>query len=334
MSLLFPHSAIDDDAIRYFSLARYALLEGLRLLGVGAGQRVLIPSFICRDVLASVSLAGATPCWYGVGPGLTPASPPELWPEAQTVLAVNYFGFAQDLAPFEAYARRTGAAVIEDNAHGYLSRDLEGRWLGTRAPIGLLSVRKTFRIPDGAALVINDPALAKRLPAQVSIEGKGLQSAQSVKMRLRRIPLIGSGLLRMATTVVRAVRKHKTGSELPLPDPFSETTIQFPPNPWAGLLSAIGGCDGQTEIARRRAAYLECAGEGARHGVAPVFSALPEHCAPYGYAFRSEAAAYRAMQQAADRMRFDLVTWPDLPEAVWQTAPAHYRNVRLINFLW
>ncbi len=334
MPVLFPQSSINDDAIRYFSLARYALLEGLRLLGVGKGQRVLLPSFICRDVLASVALADATPCWYDVTSGLTPASPPELWPEAEAVLAVNFFGFAQDLAPFEAYARRTGAAVIEDNAHGYLSRDPQGRWLGTRAPMGLLSIRKTFRIPDGAALVVNDSVLTKRLPGQVPIDGGGLQSAQSVKARLRRVPFVGSGLLRMATALVRAVRKHKTGSELPLSDPLSESTIPFSQNPWAGLMAAISRCDAQAEIARRRAAYLECAREGARYEVVPVFPSLPEHCVPYGYAFRSEASAYRAMQRVADRMGFDLVTWPDLPGIVRQTAPVHYHNVHLINFLW
>jgi len=331
---LGPLEDASTGAVRYYSLARFAFLEALRLWGVGQGQRVLLPSFICRDLLAPVALLGATPCWYDVGPALAPMEPPEAWPEASVVLAANYFGFPQELAPFIAYAERTGARVLEDNAHGYLSRDRRGRWLGTRAPFGLLSFRKTLRVPDGAALLCNDPDLAKVVPAQIPSNGEGIQSAQSIKTRLRRIPLIGSALLRMATTVVRMRRMQKTGSAVPLLDPLSESNIPFSPNPWSGLLSAISQTDGQAEIARRRALYVECAQQGERYRVDPVFPSLPELCAPYGYPFRGGVSGISAMQRVADRMRFDLVTWPDLPEAVWQTAPAHYRNVHLINFLW
>lgn len=334
MNRLGPLEDASPGAVRYYSLARFAFLEALRLWGVGRGQRVLLPSFICRDMLAPVSLLGATPCWYDVSPTLEPVEPPEAWPEASVVLAVNYFGFPQDLAPFIAYAERTGARVLEDNAHGYLSRDRRGRWLGTRAPLGLLSLRKTLRVPDGAALLCNDPDLAKAVPAQIPSNGEGIQSAQSIKTMLRRIPLIGSALLRMATTAVRMRRRQKTGSAFPLPDPLSESNIPFSPNPWSGLRSAIGQTDGQAEIARRRAVYVECAREGERYSVDPVFPSLPELCAPYGYPFRGGASGVSAMQRVADRMGFDLVIWPDLPESVRQVAPAHYLNVHLINFLW
>ena len=70
----------------------------------------------------------------------------------KALLAVNYFGFAQDLAPFREYCLRTGATLIEDNAHGFLSKDTSGVLLGTRADLGITSIRKTFRLVNGAAL--------------------------------------------------------------------------------------------------------------------------------------------------------------------------------------
>lgn len=331
---LRPLEITGDHVVRYYSLGRFALLDALRLWGVGRGQRVLLPSFICRDLLAPVSRLGATPCWYDVGPTLVPAEPPELWPEAAVVLAINYFGFAQDLAPFAAYAQRTGARIIEDNAHGYLSRDAQGHWLGTRAPLGLFSLRKTIRIQDGAALVVNEPALVRGLPGQLPFDGDGLYQAQAVKARIRHVPLIGSRLLRIATLLTRAIRQRKTGSAIPLPDPLSETQIPFSPNPWAGLVAALTHFDSGSEVARRRDAYSQCALEGAHCGVAPVFTGLPDFCAPYGYPFRSNLTGRLAMQHLADRLGFDLMTWPDLPGAVRGKAPEYYHNVHLINFLW
>lgn len=331
---LFPTHSAGTEPVRYYSLARYALLDALRLLGVGQGRRVLVPSFICRDLLAPIAMLGATPCWYEVTSGLTAAGSPDTWPEADVVLAVNYFGFAQELAPFIAYSNRTGARIIEDNAHGYLSRDAKGRWLGTRAPLGLFSLRKTVRIPDGAALLVNDDALLTGLPAQLPFDGSGVNPAQAMKANMRHIPLIGSGVLRIATVLARAVRKRKTGSATPFSDPLSETQIPSSPNPWAGLVTALTHFDSGSEIARRRDAYSQCALEGQRCGVAPVFNMLPDHCAPYGYPFRGDSSGHAAMQRVADRMGFDLVTWPDLPGAVEKRAPGYYHNVRLINFLW
>ncbi len=321
-------------AVRYYSLARYALLDALRLFGVGRGHRVLLPSFLCREVLAPITMLGATPCWYEIEPGLTPVGSPDMWPEAAVVLAINYFGFAQDMAPFVAYSHRTGAKIIEDNAHGYLSRDAQGRWLGTRAPLGLFSLRKTIRIPDGAALSVNEALLVKGLPEQLPFDENGLHQAQVLKTRMRHIPLIGSRLLRIATFTARGIRKYKTGSAAPLSDPLLETQIGVAPNPWIGLLSAVAQLDNGSEIVRRREAYSRCALEGQRCGVAPVFTILPDHCVPYGYPFRGDDSGCASMRRVAGRMGFDLVAWPNLPNVFERPFPAYYRNVFMVNFLW
>lgn len=322
------------EAVRYFSLARYALLDALRLLGVSRGARVLLPSFICRDLLAPITIVGAEPCWYSVRSDMSPELPPTSWPDAEVVIAVNFFGFPQDLAPFQAYAERTGAVLIEDNAHGFLSRDSDGAWLGLRAKIGLFSMRKTFPFPDGGALVVTEPAMIGQMQAQLPFVGEGINAAQTVKKRLRDIPVVGRFLLRGAVMAARAIRKWKTGSVVPASDTESERVIRDQPNPWSGLAVAVSRVDSEAEIARRRQLYNLCAAEGARVGVLPVSPALPDNCAPYGYPFRSDAAGRHAMQSLADRLGLDLVTWPDLPNAIEPASPVHYRDVLLINFLW
>jgi hypothetical protein len=323
-----------DQGVRYYSLARHALLQTLQLADVGPGKTVLLPEFLCRDLLAPLAFLRATPVWFAVDEGLEPIISPADWPVAAAVLAVNYFGFAQDLSPFRTYVARTGAVLIEDNAHGFLSRDDDGNWLGLRAPYGLFSIRKTLRIPDGAALMVNDSQGQERLHMQLPFDGPGLNPAQLHKARMRRIPMLGDALLRTSTVLARQMRRLRTGSELPQPDPHSEVELPAGANPWFGLRDALRNVDVDAEILRRREAYAACAELAARAGVDPVFKELPVHCAPYGFPFRSDAAGRQIMQGFADRHGFDLVTWPDLPGAIVEHAPEHYRNVLMVNFLW
>ena len=320
--------------VRYYSLARHALIEALRLAGVRPRSRVLLPEYLCRDLLAPVHLLGAIPCWYPVAPNFAPAMPLADWPVADVVLAVNYFGFPQDLAPFQAYAERTGAVIIEDNAHGYLSRDQAGQWLGCRTSLGVFSLRKTLRIPDGGALWLGEAFAARELPAQVPFDGAGVNPAQLTKARLRGLPVVGEWAYRLSTALARVLRKWRTGSDVPAADQASEQTLPASANPWAGLLLALSSCAAPAEIERRRAAYVRCAAEGDQVGALPVFPALPPNCAPYAYAFRGDAAALAGMRRHAARHGFDLVSWPDLPTQIIGQAPAHYCNVFLINFLW
>ena len=106
-----------SEFVRYYAFARQALVEALRLMGVGASDQVLVPSLICKDVLASVHTLGATPVFYEVDRNLNPMGLDQI-SSCKAIIVVNYFGFAQDLTSFNEYCRRTGAVLVEDNAHG------------------------------------------------------------------------------------------------------------------------------------------------------------------------------------------------------------------------
>jgi len=320
--------------VRFYSLARHALLQALKLAGVKKGTKVLLPSYICGELLAPISQLQAIPVWYEVDAHLQPFLPPKDWPNARVVLAVNYFGFPQNLEPFQRYVVRTDATLIEDNAHGFLSRDDDGKWLGTRAPFSLFSVRKTICVSDGAALLVNDPQAQECLPHQLPFNGSGFSPAQLYKARLRRIPLIGDMLLSAGTALVRGARKMRTGSDLPQMDPNLESVLPSVANPWSGLRDALYSVNVEAEVVRRRQAYLACAEVGNVAGVDPVFKELPAHCAPYGFPFRSDESGRQIIQSFANEQGFDLVTWPDLPQKIEKDAPEHYRNIFLVNFLW
>jgi hypothetical protein len=323
-----------DGQIRYYSLARHALVDALKLSGIHAGSRVLLPAFLCRDLMAPVNLIGATPCWYEVDHNLSPLLPPEFWPMADVVLMIDYFGFPQNLSIFEIYAQRTGARIIEDNAHGFLSRDADGKLLGCRSEFGIFSIRKTLRIPDGAALWVKLSCNIDGFPKQLPFTGSGVNLAQLQKFYIRSLPIVGDLIFKILTKFIRMFRGcvfliRKSNS-----DSSSEVSISTPPEPWYGLLSSLMRFDAQREIKRRRSSYLKCSEKCEKIGGVSVFSELPPYCAPYAYAFRGDQFVVSTMQNYADQQGFDMVAWPDLPGAIVHKAPKHYRNVYLINLAW
>ncbi|HIK87164.1 MAG TPA: hypothetical protein EYG07_01570, partial [Alphaproteobacteria bacterium] len=72
------NNLLNSDHVRFFSLARYALSEALRVSGVGETDYILIPEYICRDIIAPINVNNAQVVYYSVGEDLTPLEPPEM----------------------------------------------------------------------------------------------------------------------------------------------------------------------------------------------------------------------------------------------------------------
>lgn len=321
---LFPGAAL-----RFYSHGRNALAEALALAGA-AGGRVLLPSFVCRDLLSAVAAAGAEPAFYGVKPDLSPQDDPARWPAARAVVAVDYFGWPQDLAPFEAYARRSGALLIEDAAHALFSRDAAGRALGGRAPLGVLSVRKSLPLPNGGALVAADPALAARLPPQLPFEpAPGRRPALKAATR----PFFALAGARAAYAALSGWRTLRGDAVDRIDaDPDSERVLPGPASPCPELGRPLVCSDPAVEASRRRALWTLCDGRARKAGLSPVFPSLPDGVVPYAYAFRTkDLAAARAVFGAEG---LTTLPWPGLPSAVAGSAPEADKTVALVHFLW
>jgi hypothetical protein len=321
-------------SFRFFSLGRHALVEALRAAGIKICDRVLLPEFICRDVLASLHAVGADAVWYPITEGLRPATSPESWPGARAVLAVNYFGFPQPFDQFHAYAGRTGAVLIEDNAHGFLSRDETGRWLGTRGDAGVFSLRKSLPLPDGAVLTVRAEHIAQALAAPILPVGHGYAPRSIWRARLRRVPMIGIAASNSLTALARLFRRLGTGHTIPPPDEAAECAIPQTPAAHSALMARLTCFDLDDEIERRRSLYREAEATAGSLGIVPLFPALPPLVSPYGFPFRtgSESALAR-MRNWAKRHGTELIHWPELPRAIAKTLPAYHHTVWLVNFL-
>ena len=321
-------------ALRTYSFGRSALLAGLRLCDLRAGDAVLLPGYVCQEVLAAVAASGARAVFYGVNEALEPVPAWCDWPAARAVVAVNYFGFAQQLAPFRAWCAHHGAVLIEDNAHGWLGRDAAGAWLGLRGDLGIFSMRKTLRLIDGAALAVVRADLAARAPQQLPPRHAVMPLGQHAERWLAELP--SAMPLAWARAMRRAWRQWRTGSALPLAGVRAETDMPIDAAPHAGLQAALDALDAAAEGARRRALYQQVDARLAPFGVTPLWRDLPPGTVPYGYAFRAGALAghdLAALIKTVRRMGLDVFLWPALPLAIAPVAPQHYCDTWLVNFL-
>lgn len=314
--------------MRLYRLGRHALADALRSAG---GGPVLFPSFFCREVLSAAPAAGGRGLFYTVGPDLQPNEDSSLWPLARAVVAVDFFGFPADLAPFRAYARRTGAILIEDASHALFSRDENGRLLGLRADCGVLSPRKTLPLPEGGALVA-PAAPAQELPPAPKPDGKATARARLKAAARPLLAAMGAKTARGLLEAFRAARgfdwKNRAGQEGDETEPLGD------PRPHAALSKPIVCGDEAGERARRRALFELCAETARGLDISPLFSSLPKGIVPYAFAFRAAPGPAEAAYAAYRRLGLSVLPWPALPEAVRASAPEHYKNVYLTHFLW
>ena len=315
---------------RYFSLGRFAMRDALRYAEVKPGDIVLLPSFICRDLLSAVTELNAETHFYDVDQALKPIHL-DLTSRPKAVVAVNYFGFAQDLKIFREFAAKTGAIIIEDNAHGYLSRDDENQLLGHREKFGVTSFRKTLHVENGAILTtaLSENEIDDQLPyvdAQSLGRDKLLHLLSSFESRTN-VPAIA--VFRFFSRFFRFVM---TGSKLPKSDKFAETKIPGIPNPKRQSVEFLQYLDESAEIARRRNLYKLLEPQVVATGANLIFNQLPENTCPYGLPVYATLNIKRKLERIARKNRVTLMSWPDLPDDVRPTAPSFYQQVWLLNF--
>ena len=139
-----------------------ALALSLRALGCGTSDDILMPSYVCREVLAAVISCGATPVLCDSGPDwvMTAESiEPRMTKHSRAIIAPHLYGIFADIVSM----RRFGLPVIEDAAQAVdsaLKRPLSG-------DIGIFSFHPTKCLTsgEGGMAVTRDAELAERMRA-------------------------------------------------------------------------------------------------------------------------------------------------------------------------
>ena len=143
-----------------------ALHLGLRALGVGEGDEVIVPSNTYIATWLAVSQCGATPVpvepdarTYNLDPARIAAA---ITPRTRVILPVHLYGQPADMDAINTVARKHGLKVLDDCAQAHAAR-WRGRVVGGLADVSAWSFypgKNLGAMGDGGGLTTNDAAVA------------------------------------------------------------------------------------------------------------------------------------------------------------------------------
>jgi perosamine synthetase len=144
-----------------------ALHLALRVLGVQAGDDVVVPAYTFTATAEAVTYLGARPVLADVDPVTCNLRGEDVeracTAHTRAVIPVHIGGLPCDMDPILDVARSRRLAVVEDAAHALPARD-HGRWVGTLGDAAAFSFYATKNITtgEGGMLVVRDPCAAER----------------------------------------------------------------------------------------------------------------------------------------------------------------------------
>jgi dTDP-4-amino-4,6-dideoxygalactose transaminase len=221
-----------------------SLICGLTALGIGPGDEVLIPAYgYVADALAPLAV-GAVPVVCEIDESLTldPAGLEDrIGDRTQAIIPIHVHGMACDMDQIMAIASRHGLAVLEDACQA-VGGTFRGRHLGTIGDAGAFSFNqhKILTAGEGGALVTNRADVHERAfmchdgSARYSRHGftepfhAGLAfraseiSAAIMRVQLRRLDVILSGLRETRDRLHEAIRSVVAVPRIPMHDPRGE----------------------------------------------------------------------------------------------------------------
>lgn len=145
-----------------------AIIIGLKAVGIGPGDEVILPSHTYIATAASVHLVGATPVLAECGPDhMLDVFDVEkrITPNTKAIMPVQVNGRTCDMNALQAVADKHGIMIIEDAAQG-LGSKFNGQCAGTFGKFGTISFYPAKLLGcfgDGGAIVTNDDDLAQSI---------------------------------------------------------------------------------------------------------------------------------------------------------------------------
>ncbi len=143
-----------------------ALVLGLRALGIGPGDEVIVPSFTFFATAESVSLVGATPVFAEIDPVSfcidASAVRRLITPRTRAVVPVHLFGHPADMTSLRALATEKGLLLLEDAAQAFGAVHAGTRigGLGEAAAFSFFPSKNLGAFGEAGLISTNDPRIA------------------------------------------------------------------------------------------------------------------------------------------------------------------------------
>ena len=316
----------------YYYLARNAVFHGARLLGL-AGREVLVPAYHHGVEVGALVAAGVTPRFVRVDSRMRldlDDAERRIGPRTRALYVIHYAGFPQPMDDVLALARRRELLVVEDCALSLLAAEGE-RPLGARGHLGIFCLYKTLPVPNGGALVVNDPAVAGPPAAPAAAPAVSTLSHAAGALLANLALRAGDGGEAVRAAVRRAYALARGASGL---RPVSTGTSTFDPalvdlgmSPLSAFVARR--LDAAAVVAARRRNYFLLLAR-LRERVPPVFGELSPGACPLFYPLVAEDKAGLQARLAARRIEtvdFWREAHPLCPPGAFPEAEALRRRV-------
>lgn len=141
-----------------------AILLGLKVLGVGPGDEVVLPTYVCSSVLEAVLASDATPVLCDVNDHWVVSSDTiaaTLSRKTKAIIVPHVYGIVADVDEI----RKLGIPILEDCAQAF-GRTTHNAAIGVKGDLAVFSFHPTkcLTTGEGGALMLNKPmALRDRM---------------------------------------------------------------------------------------------------------------------------------------------------------------------------
>jgi dTDP-4-amino-4,6-dideoxygalactose transaminase len=154
--------------VRCLSSCTAALTLAMKVLGIGPGDEVLVPTMTFVASANAVEHAGATPVFVDCEPDTwlidLHAAARAITPRTKALIVVHLAGRPHDMDAVNAFRDRYSLFVLEDAAHA-IGAEWHGKRIGAHGNLTAYSfyVTKNITTGEGGALATEDAAIAARV---------------------------------------------------------------------------------------------------------------------------------------------------------------------------
>lgn len=190
-----------------------ALWIAFRLLGIGAGDEVLVQGNTYIASVMGITINGATPIfiepdeYYNIDASKLEE---KITPRTKAILVVHLYGQASNMAPVMEIAHKYNLRVVEDCAQSHGAK-FNGQMTGTFGDIGCFSFYPSKNLGafgDAGGIVTNDPKIAEdaRVFRNYGSEKRYYNKVVGTNSRLDEMQ---AGLLRVRLSHIQELEEDK-----------------------------------------------------------------------------------------------------------------------------
>ncbi len=323
-------SILDAGESRHLTSGRMAIGIALKLMGIGPGDRVLVPAYHCTSMVSPAIWTGAECDFFRIRSDTSvdlEDIQSRLDDRTRVLMVPHYFGFPQQSRQLREFCDRHRLLMLEDCAHAFFGVQDE-KPLGGFGDYAIASPMKFFPIFDGGCLV----STRHPLPDTLLLGGGAAFQFKAALNNLEKA--LQYGRLRPANLLLRlplyvkdrlwsSIKSHSrdSGSRFIQSPPSSEGGFDFDPD-WINKKISLSSLwllklsSTQRIIELRRRNYFRLL-EALQDlpGGRPLHPALPEHVVPYMFPMYVDDPATVfpvLMRQGVPMLRFAEQLWPSM----------------------